>query len=403
MEDGCSCAGRSDRRRVRPRPEASSATIQASRLPIMPVAATSTPVPPCSARAPPGSFAFCGVAAVCGVRAVLRAAAGHPLLRVSADRGLPRAHRGHAVRRTGPAGGDRRHRHRLGRLESAADHSRLADPRSRSIRATPLVDLPRVDLVVVVDVAAAARPAAEATDHRPAAAVGAPRRARAGCTSPASKSIPIGRATTRRVDRVAAAPAAASSSPTRCVTWTDELRQRAAAGARPRAVPARAQLRPPSLRPGRARRRPSLASPLDFRGDVTDASLKDWRDARGRFYVRLDYADIALWREWMPLPIAVDNGKGALRAWFDFAGGAPDRHGRRFRAGRRAHAARQGPAAARPRGARRPSRLEKRRRQDVCWPRRPDVHDAARARLAADRFHADVDRSEPTARSPAAA
>ncbi len=66
-----------------------------------------------------------------------------------------------------------------------------------------------------------------------------------------------------------------------------------------------------------------LASPLDFRGDVTDASLRDWRDARGRFYVRLDYADIALWREWIPLPIPVDSGKGALRAWFDFAGGGP--------------------------------------------------------------------------------
>lgn len=67
----------------------------------------------------------------------------------------------------------------------------------------------------------------------------------------------------------------------------------------------------------------TLASPLDFRGDVTDASLKDWREARGRFYVRLDYADIALWREWIPLPIDVDNGKGALRVWFDFAGGRP--------------------------------------------------------------------------------
>jgi uncharacterized protein (TIGR02099 family) len=67
----------------------------------------------------------------------------------------------------------------------------------------------------------------------------------------------------------------------------------------------------------------SLASPLDFRGDVTDASLRDWRVAHGRFYVRLDYADIALWREWIPLPIPVDNGRGALRAWFDFAGGAP--------------------------------------------------------------------------------
>ena len=56
---------------------------------------------------------------------------------------------------------------------------------------------------------------------------------------------------------------------------------------------------------------------------MTDASLTDWRVARGRFYVRLDYADIGLWREWIPLPIVVDNGKGALRAWFDFAGGRP--------------------------------------------------------------------------------
>ena len=106
------------------------------------------------------------------------------------------------------------------------------------------------------------------------------------------------------------------------VTWTDELRHA------PQLVLDHVQFRlehsfghhrfgllgtPPA----------GLASPLDFRGDVTDVSLKDWRVARGRFYVRLDYADIALWREWIPLPIDVDNGKGALRAWFDFAGGGP--------------------------------------------------------------------------------
>jgi uncharacterized protein (TIGR02099 family) len=106
------------------------------------------------------------------------------------------------------------------------------------------------------------------------------------------------------------------------VTWTDELRRA------PQLVLDHVQFRLEHSyghhRFGLVGTPPAeLASPLDFRGDVTDASLHDWRVARGRFYVRLDYADIALWREWIPLPIPVDSGKGALRAWFDFAGGAP--------------------------------------------------------------------------------
>ena len=106
------------------------------------------------------------------------------------------------------------------------------------------------------------------------------------------------------------------------VTWTDELRHA------PQLVLDNVQFRLEHSfghhRFGLVGTPPAdLAAPLDFRGDVTDASLRDWRDARGRFYVRLDYADIALWREWIPLPVPVDSGKGALRAWFDFAGGAP--------------------------------------------------------------------------------
>ncbi len=65
----------------------------------------------------------------------------------------------------------------------------------------------------------------------------------------------------------------------------------------------------------------ALAAPLDFRGEVTAASLADWRQARGRFYIRLDYADVALWREWIPPLQPVASGKGALRVWFDFADG----------------------------------------------------------------------------------
>jgi uncharacterized protein (TIGR02099 family) len=67
----------------------------------------------------------------------------------------------------------------------------------------------------------------------------------------------------------------------------------------------------------------SLAAPLDFRGEVADASLKDWGELRGKFYARLDFADVALWQEWIPLPVRFESGKGALRVWSEFAGGRP--------------------------------------------------------------------------------
>lgn len=64
-----------------------------------------------------------------------------------------------------------------------------------------------------------------------------------------------------------------------------------------------------------------IASPIDVRGDLTGKALANWEDAKGQLYVRLDYADVAAWREWLPLPIEMDSGKGALRLWFQFAGG----------------------------------------------------------------------------------
>ena len=66
-----------------------------------------------------------------------------------------------------------------------------------------------------------------------------------------------------------------------------------------------------------------LAGPIDLRGDFVAASLHDWKRADGRLYARLDYADIAAWREWLPLPVDLTHGKGALRAWFDFVDGQP--------------------------------------------------------------------------------
>ncbi|MBS0321918.1 MAG: TIGR02099 family protein [Proteobacteria bacterium] len=63
---------------------------------------------------------------------------------------------------------------------------------------------------------------------------------------------------------------------------------------------------------------PELASPLDLRGDVSGLALDDWQKARGNLYLRLDYADVAAWSEWVPLPVQMRSGKGAVRAWLAF-------------------------------------------------------------------------------------
>jgi len=62
-----------------------------------------------------------------------------------------------------------------------------------------------------------------------------------------------------------------------------------------------------------------LAAPIDIRGDVELDSFKDWQNARGKLFVRLDYADVAAWHEWLPLPVQIASGTGALRLWVDFA------------------------------------------------------------------------------------
>ena len=67
----------------------------------------------------------------------------------------------------------------------------------------------------------------------------------------------------------------------------------------------------------------NLAAPVDLRGDFAGGTLADWHSASGRFYARLDYADIGAWREWLPAELPVSDGKGALRIWLEFAQGRP--------------------------------------------------------------------------------
>lgn len=66
-----------------------------------------------------------------------------------------------------------------------------------------------------------------------------------------------------------------------------------------------------------------VAAPIELRADVTGESLKDWNTLKGKLYLRLDYADVGAWRDWLPLSLPIENGKGALRVWIDFADAQP--------------------------------------------------------------------------------
>ena len=61
-----------------------------------------------------------------------------------------------------------------------------------------------------------------------------------------------------------------------------------------------------------------LAAPLDLRGDLSGPSVADWRQWRGELFAQLDYTDLAAWRTWVPLPVGLAQGKGAVRAWVGF-------------------------------------------------------------------------------------
>ena len=64
-----------------------------------------------------------------------------------------------------------------------------------------------------------------------------------------------------------------------------------------------------------------IASPIDLRGEFTDLAAHDFSKMQARMYLRLDFADIAAWSEWIPLPVDVSDGHGAVRLWAELAEG----------------------------------------------------------------------------------
>lgn len=64
-----------------------------------------------------------------------------------------------------------------------------------------------------------------------------------------------------------------------------------------------------------------LAAPVDFRADLVNATTMDWGKIDARFYLKLDYADLAALGGWIPWPVPVEEGRGAVRIWIDAAAG----------------------------------------------------------------------------------
>ena len=58
-----------------------------------------------------------------------------------------------------------------------------------------------------------------------------------------------------------------------------------------------------------------LSTQLDVRGDFYGESFDDLNSWRGEVFTQLDYADLAAWKTWLPLPDAFKKGGGALRGW----------------------------------------------------------------------------------------
>jgi uncharacterized protein (TIGR02099 family) len=66
---------------------------------------------------------------------------------------------------------------------------------------------------------------------------------------------------------------------------------------------------------------PELSSVLVARGEFTGTSLLELQSLKGRVYADIGYVNLALARLWIPAPVEIASGLGAMRLWFELDGG----------------------------------------------------------------------------------
>lgn len=66
-----------------------------------------------------------------------------------------------------------------------------------------------------------------------------------------------------------------------------------------------------------------VGTPLDLRGDLRGRALTDPTSWQGRLYLNVARTDLAALGRWVPLPVTVRRGTGALALWLDLAAGRP--------------------------------------------------------------------------------
>ena len=65
-----------------------------------------------------------------------------------------------------------------------------------------------------------------------------------------------------------------------------------------------------------------LASKIDLRGDLLGRDVDQLGLWSGQAYAEFGDIDLAVWQQWVDYPITLPQGRGALRAWLGFSGGA---------------------------------------------------------------------------------
>ncbi|MEI7432110.1 MAG: DUF3971 domain-containing protein, partial [Betaproteobacteria bacterium] len=66
----------------------------------------------------------------------------------------------------------------------------------------------------------------------------------------------------------------------------------------------------------------ALAAKIDLRGDFRGKDIDRLETWSGKAFAEIDYADLAVWRQWVDYPVALPHGRGAVRTWFNFSEGA---------------------------------------------------------------------------------